>query len=169
MLVAAFEVGSNAMEETKISSVTETLKQTGEHSLYFKKLGLGFTMRHDIDQLQVLREQQKVLQLTCGPHRDVQELAEFRASAAATAFRDVCGNRTCGTPDLTAESEPFIGGQLPRQPVNPQDELVAAAPHFEFAEVLHNGPGSAPLRSACIYLQLNTDNRQLELRSSHVH
>ena len=155
------------MKETKTLSWPKPLEESGEHSLYFKKLRLRSVVLGNIHQVQVPGEEEKVLKLASGSHRYVQELPKFRASFAATSFCDICGDGTGRTSHLAAKPESFVIGKLPGELVNPQNELVAAPPNLELAEVLH-----LPLRIHCVtstrnYLQLNTYYCQLPPRSSH--
>ncbi|MGB7848192.1 MAG: hypothetical protein WBL63_21455 [Candidatus Acidiferrum sp.] len=149
------------MSETGTFSRAKTLEQSREHSLDFKQLRFSSVVLGDIHQVQVPDEKEKVLKFAGGSHRNMQELTKFRASFAATPFRNICGNRTGCTPHLAAEPESFVGGQLPGELANLQNELVAATPHLEFSEVLHQTPAYRIYSNFFVYLQLNTKNCEL--------
>jgi hypothetical protein len=155
------------MDETFMTSRRKALEQSGEHSFYFKELRLGISMLDNLDHAQVAREQKKILEFAGGAHRHVQELAKFSPPPAAAALCDVCGDRTGCTPDLAAESKPLVRRKLARNLVRTENELVASTPNLELAEVLHFADLSHIVVGTMNYLQLNTNNCQLQLRSSH--
>lgn len=160
-------MGLILINETAAPLRAKPLEQAREHSLYLDQFSLGTAMFANLDHVQVPGEQKKVLEFAGRSHRHVQELAEFGAPSSAATLRNVCGNRTGGPSDLTAEPKALFNRELTRNSINLKNKLMAAAPNLQLPEVLHLALPFHRASDAGNYLQLNTNNGQLELRGVH--
>lgn len=137
-------------------SRTNALQQRGKHPFDFKEFGFRLAVLDRVKHAQVSREQQEIFELTGRTRGDVKKLPEFGTPAAATTLCDICGNRAGSAPNLTPDPEPFFGRELTRDAINAENKFVAAAPNFEFTEILQGVCDK--LSGAMVNLELNTYN-----------
>ncbi|HET7108589.1 MAG TPA: hypothetical protein VFI38_17375 [Candidatus Acidoferrum sp.] len=148
-------------------SWSETLKQAGKHSLYLEKLGFDFMVPIDLKHPKVAGQQKKILEFASRSHGDIKELPKFCGPPTAATLRDVCGNGAGRSPDLAAKTKALVGRKFAGKFVCTKGHSVAAAPNLQLAEVLHDLTPLASLQVLRNYLQLNTNNCQLQGGGGH--
>ena len=143
------------------TSGLKPLEQAGDHFLYFEKFDFSFLVPADLEHSKITSEQQKVLKLACGSHRNIQKLSKLRTSPTTAAFRDVGRDGAGCPPDLAAETKSFVRRKFTGEFVRTESQFVTSAPNLQFAKILHNPPLLNCAKWPLSYLQLTTNNCQL--------
>ena len=149
------------MQDARACSRSETLKQAGDHFLYFEKLAFDFMVSIEFNHPKISGQQQKVLKFASRSHGNIKKLSQLSRSSATAAFSDVRGNRTGRPPDLAAQPKSFVRWEFTGEFVSVEGKSVTAAPNVEFAKILHAMASIDKSNLFVNYLQLNTNNCQL--------
>ena len=139
-------------------SLLHSLDQASKHALDFPYAGVQSRLLFLREEAQITSKQQKVLELACGPGRNVKKLAKLSLTRSTATLGNVRGYRRGGTSHLACQAVSLRFGKGGGGGVDPKNEGMALLPHLQLSVILHNTDNELTIFRS--YLQLDTENCQ---------
>jgi len=87
------------------------VEEACQHSFQFNRALGEFIVVFGLDQFEISRQQEVILQFACRSHGDGTEAGGLGSAVPSASFRQIGGNRGAGATELASQPVEFLAGK----------------------------------------------------------